>query len=108
MEVADLLAVRDAGDLVDRPVVAGLQVLGVLHDLVDEVAEVEHEAELVGGRRPLVLEDHPAIGVERALVDALAADEREVHRPRIVGRAGAVMVRPMRLPLPSASVKRYQ
>ena len=34
----------------------------------------------------LVLEDHPAIGVELAFVDVLAADEGEIDRPRIVGR----------------------
>ena len=69
MELADLAAVGDARDLVDRAVVARLLLLGILNDLVDEVAEVEHETELLGGGRALVLEDHPAIGVELAFVD---------------------------------------
>ena len=47
VEIADLLAAGDAGDLVDRAVVAGLHLLGILDDLVDEVAEMEHETELV-------------------------------------------------------------
>ena len=87
VEVADLLAVGDAHDLVDRPVVACLAaVLRIPDDLVDEVAEVQHEVELLGGRRALVLEDHPPIRVQRAFVDVLAADEREVHGACIVGR----------------------
>ena len=45
---------------------------------------MEHETEAIGGRRALVLEDHPAIAVERAFVDVLAADEGEIDRPRIV------------------------
>ena len=69
MELADLAAIGDARDLVDRAVVAGLHFLGILDDLVDEVAEVEHETELVLRRRALVLEDHPAVGVELAFVD---------------------------------------
>ena len=89
------------------PVEAGLPFLWILHDLVDEIAKVQDEIELILGPRPLILEDHAAIAVELAFVDVLAAYERELHRPGIVWQ-GAVMVRPMRLPLPLASVKRYQ
>ncbi|MFT3916342.1 MAG: hypothetical protein QM704_20375 [Anaeromyxobacteraceae bacterium] len=86
VEVADLVAVRDARDLVDRAVEAGLRLVRILDHLVDEVAEVQDEVEAFAGGRALVLEDHPAVGVELALVQVLAAHEGEVHRARIVRR----------------------
>src|SRR6185437_13870255 len=43
-----------------------------------------NEPELIGGRRALILENHPAIGVELAFIDALAADKGEIDRPWIV------------------------
>ncbi len=49
VEVADLVAVRDARDLIDRAVVAGLHLFGILDHLVDEIAEVQNEIELLGG-----------------------------------------------------------
>jgi hypothetical protein len=55
-------------------------------DLVEEVAEVEHEAQPVGLGALLVLEDHPAVGGLRALAGVLEADERELGRPRVAGR----------------------
>ena len=106
--MADLQRVRNPRNLVEFPVEAGLPVLRILHDLVDEIAKVQDEIELVLGPRPLILEDHPAVAVELAFVDVLAADEGEIDRPRIVRAAARCMVRPMRLPFPSASVKRYQ
>ena len=84
MEVAGLAAIGNPADLVDRAVVARLHLVGIFDDLVDEIAEVENETELIGGRRALILEDHPAIAVELAFIDALAADEGEIDRPRIV------------------------
>ena len=107
VEVADLVAVRDARDLIDRAVVACLHFVGILDHLVDEIAEVQNEIELLGGRGAFIFVDHPAIGVELALVDVLTAHEGEVHWARIV-RHGAVIVRPTRLPFPSVSVNRYQ
>ena len=107
MEVPDLFAVRIADDVAQAPVVHTLRpILRVPDDFVDEVAEVQHEAEpiLLGGA--LILEDHPPIGVLRAVVGILAADEREAHRSRIVV-GGAVIVRPTRLPS-FGPVKRYQ
>src|SRR4051794_2486873 len=85
MKVANLPTVRNAPDIVDRPVVPRLHFFRVFHDLVDEVAEVQDEAEPVLGRGPLVLEDHAPIGVELAFVDVLAADECEVDRAPVVG-----------------------
>jgi hypothetical protein len=40
----------------------------------------------MNGHRALVLVDHPAIRVLRALVDVLTTDERESNRPRVVVR----------------------
>src|SRR5678810_590301 len=62
VEIADLVSVGEARDLEDGAVVASLRLFRVLDDLVDEVAEVQDEPELIGGRGALVLEDHPAIG----------------------------------------------
>src|ERR1700712_3227421 len=80
MEVAVLPALRKARHFVDDAVVPTRYLFGIFDDLVDEVAEVEDEAELVLGSGALVLEDHPAVAVELALVDVLAADEGELDR----------------------------
>jgi len=37
---------------------------------------VENETELIGGRRALILKDHPAIAIELAFIEALAAERR--------------------------------
>ena len=84
VEFAGLTAIGNPADVVDRAVVLRRHLVGIFDDLVNEIAEVENETELIGGRRALVLEDHPAIAVELALIDALAADEGETDRPRIV------------------------
>ena len=83
VEIADLVSVGEACDLVDRAVVASLRLFRVLDHFVDEVAEVQDESELIVLRRAFVLEDHPAIGVEAAFIDGLAADEGEVDRSRV-------------------------
>lgn len=84
MVVADLERVGDPRDLVDFPVEARLPFLWVLHDLVDEIAKVQDEIELVLGARPLVFKDQPAIAVEPAFVDVLATDEGEIDWPGII------------------------
>src|ERR1044071_4683682 len=84
MEVAGLAAVGDARDLVDRAVIPRLPLFRILNHLVNEVAEVKHEIEPVARGRAFVFEDHAAVGVQFAFVDVLAADEGEVHRPRVV------------------------
>ena len=81
MEVADLLALGNARDFVDLAVVTGLHLVRILHDFVNEVAEMQDEIELVCGRGALILEDHPPVRVELAFIDTLAADEDEVHAP---------------------------
>src|SRR5262249_18289592 len=95
MEVAGLAAIGNPADVVDRAVVPRLQLVGILDDLVNEITEVEHETELgiaknawavarSWGRRALIFKDHPAIAVELAFVEILAADEGEVDRSWIV------------------------
>jgi len=81
VEVTNLLAVGDARDLVNLAVVSRLHLVRIFSDLVDEVAEVQHEIELVFRRGALILEDHPPIRVELAFIDTLAADEGKVHAP---------------------------
>jgi hypothetical protein len=83
--VRNLLGVRIANNVAEAAIVHALRaIFGVPDDLVDEVAEVQHEVEPVGFRRPLVFENHPPIRVLRALIDVLAAHERELHRPVVV------------------------
>ena len=86
MEIAGLAAIRDPADVVDRAVVPRRQFVGIFDDLINEITEVENETELIGGRRALILKDHPAIAVELAFIHALAADKGEIDRPRIVRR----------------------
>src|SRR6188472_278212 len=84
MEVAAFTAIGNPANVIDRAVVSRLHFVGIFDDLIDEITEVENEPELIGGRRALILKDHPAIAVELAFVEALAADEREIDRPWIV------------------------
>src|SRR5215471_4807814 len=86
MEFAGLTAIGNPADVVDRAVVPRRLLVGILDDLINEITEVENETELIGRRRALILKDHPAIGVELAFIDALAADEGKVDRPWIVRR----------------------
>src|SRR5262245_29106125 len=85
MKVTNLLTIRKTRDLVDLAVVARLHLVRILNDFVNEVAEMKHELELLGRRSPLILENHSAVSVELAFIDALAADEGEVDRTLIVG-----------------------
>src|SRR6185436_19580668 len=57
-----------------------------LHHLVDEITKVQNETELLGGGSAFIFVNHPAKGVELALVDILTAHEGEVHRAWIVWR----------------------
>src|SRR5215831_4066269 len=84
MEFAGLTAIGNPADLVDRAVVPRRQLVGIFDDLINEITEVENETELIGGHRALILKDHAPIAVELAFIHALAADEGEIDRPRIV------------------------
>src|SRR5438309_11956791 len=86
MEIAGLAAIGNPADFVDRAVVPRRQLVGIFDDLINAIAEVENETELIGGSRALILKDHPAIAVELAFIHALAADKGEIDGPRIVGR----------------------
>ena len=59
-------------------------VLGIADDLVDEIAKVQHEAQLLCARAARVLVDHAPVGIHRAVGDVLAAGEGEAHRAIIV------------------------
>src|SRR6185503_18442392 len=84
MEIAGLAPIGNASDVVDGAVVACLHLVGILDHLVDEIAEVQNEIELFGGGSAFIFVNHPAIGVELALIDILTTDKREVHRAGIV------------------------
>src|SRR3982751_7032951 len=84
MEIGSFSAIGNPADVVDGAVVPRRQLVGIFDDLINEITQVENETELIGGRRALILKDHPAIAVERAFIDALAADEGEIDRPWIV------------------------
>ena len=66
--LGDRLALRKLDREGDEAVVAMavLDLVRVLHDFVDEVAQVQHEAEPFLGRGALVFPDHPPIGVHRS------------------------------------------
>src|SRR5678810_100130 len=81
---AAFTAIGNPADVVDRSVVPSLHLVGIFDDLVNEITEVENETKLIGGRRALILKDHPAIAIELAFIDALAADKGEIDRPWIV------------------------
>ena len=86
---------------------AGL-VLRVVHDLVDEVAEVEHEGELL--RRARRARPRRSSGGRRSARPR--STFWQLTNVKRTGRgssaAGAVRVRPMRLPCPPSPTKRYQ
>src|SRR5580698_3369301 len=85
VEIVHLAAVGNAAKIVDGARVAVRHLVGIFDDFVDEVAKMKHEAELAVGGRSLVLPDHPAKGVLRAFVDAVARDEGEADWARIAG-----------------------
>src|SRR5436305_9024244 len=87
MEVAGFAAIGNPADFIDCAVVPRRLLVGILDDLINEITEVENETKLIGGRRALVLKDHPAIAVELAFIHALAADKGEIDRSWI-GRQG--------------------
>jgi hypothetical protein len=58
-------------------------ILRVPNDLVDEVAEVEDEAQSFGGIAPFVVHDHTTIRITRAQLHVLATDECEARRTSV-------------------------
>lgn len=89
MEIADPCAVLEANDFDNAPIEPRLDLFRVHDHLIDEVAEVEDEAELLGAGAAHILVDHPAPGVGVAFVDGLAAYEGEADGACVVvGRCG--------------------
>src|SRR5215510_13705464 len=88
MEIGVFSAIGDPADFVDRAVVPRRHLVGMFDDLINEITEVENEIELIGGRRALILKNHPAITVELAFINALAADKGEIDRPWIIRQRG--------------------
>ena len=81
----DHLALRELDREGELAIVSAvLHLVGVLHHFVDEIAQVQHETESFFGRGPLVFVDHLPVAVEGALGQALATDEGELRRARIV------------------------
>ena len=56
MEFAGLAAIGNPADFVDRAVVPRRHLVGVFDHLINEITEVEHEAELIGGKEGITLE----------------------------------------------------
>ena len=83
MEVQHLARVRHPADVVDRAVISVRDLVRVFDDLIDEVAQVQDEAQPALRRGALVLPDHAAIGVLGPFVDALTRDERKADGARI-------------------------
>jgi hypothetical protein len=81
MKAPRLLSIRVAQIATQPP--AAIQtvrhILGIADNLVDEIAEVQHEAQLLGARAAHVFVDHAPVGIERAVGDVLATDEGETH-----------------------------
>jgi methionine synthase II (cobalamin-independent) len=88
VEIAHLAAVRNAATVVDGARIAVRHLVGIFDDFVDEVAQMEHEAQFAIGRRALVLPDHPTKGVLRAFVDAVARHEGEANGARVARTRG--------------------
>ena len=85
VEVADLFAVRVADDVADATVVHALRsVFWIPHNFIDEVAEVQHEANTICFGSALILENHSAVGVLRAVVGILATHESKADGSGVV------------------------
>ncbi len=84
MEVSNLFAMLIANDVSQAAVVHALwAVFRIPDDLVDEIAEVKHEAELLVCRRALVFVNHAPIGILRTLIRILATDKCEARWARV-------------------------
>ena len=83
--VVDLFAIRIANHVAEAPIVHSLRpVLRVPHHFIDEVAQMQHEVQAITIRCLLILKDHPAIGILRALIRILTTHKSKFDWPRIV------------------------
>src|ERR1035438_4408925 len=84
VKVSNLLAMWIADDVSDTAVIHPLgTVLRGPYDFIDEVAEVQHEANPLGLGSSCVFENHSAVGVLRALVRILATHKNKTNGSRI-------------------------
>ena len=88
IEIADLARVGNVAEVVDSTGITVRRFFRIFDHFVDEVAEMEHKAELAVGRRALILPDHAGVGVLRAFVDAVAGHEGKANGSLIVGARG--------------------
>src|SRR6476469_7542745 len=88
MEVLDLLAVFVANDFADLAVIVSLALLGIPHQLVKEIAEVQYEAQSIVLGCTFILEDHSPISIHRPKICILATDESEAYWTDIIIRWG--------------------
>src|SRR5262245_7169936 len=88
MKVTNLFAVPETDNVAQPPGVHALwPVFWIPDHFINEIAEMEHEAELILLLPLFVLPDHPAVGRQGALLRVLATHESEVHGSAIfVGR----------------------
>src|SRR5215475_15747499 len=85
MEVTNLFTVPETDKVAQPSCVHALRpVFWIPDHFVDEVAEMEHEAELIVRRPLFVLPNHPAVGCRGALLYVLTAHESEAHSPAIL------------------------
>src|SRR6516162_280736 len=82
MKVPDLFAVFVSNDVAKTTTVHPLRtIFGVPHYFVDEVSQMEHEAQLISLLRGHIFKDHSAICILRALIGVLTTDKGKPHGP---------------------------
>src|SRR5262245_38650657 len=88
VKVTKLFTMRVTDDVTQPPRVHSLRtIFGIPDNFIDEVAEVEHEAESLVIGPPLVFPDHPAVSRRSALLNVLAANEGKAHGSAVlIGR----------------------
>ncbi len=85
VKVVNFLTVWIPDDVADAAIVIGRTIFGIPDELIDEVAQVQHESELFVLWRALVFIDHPPICILRALIRVLATDEHKPYGAWIAG-----------------------
>src|SRR5262245_1504334 len=90
MNITDLPAIFETDYVAQSPPIHALRtVFWIPNHLVNKIAEMEHESELIVCWFTLILPDHPSVGCRCALLHVLAAHKCEPHHPAIfVGRCG--------------------
>src|ERR1700704_4382671 len=84
MEVVDLVSIGYAADVENRSPGEMRQYIGVFHDLVNEIPQMQDERQPILGRGALIFPNHAAIGILCAFIHALARNESKTHRSHIL------------------------